>query len=144
MDFLSSFIAAEAHQKPDAARRFMALADEMQSARPGGEALLTFWRARLTAIADWLAEHEAARRTNVVRSHVEVTGRLRLDLASGPFTVTAKADRIDVMGDGGFEIIDYKTGKPPSGTKVKKHESPQLTLEAAILRGGGFATRRVF
>ena len=136
------FIAAEAHLKPDAARRFMALADEMKSARPGGEALLTFWRARLTAIADWLAEHEAARRTNVVRSHVEVTGRLRLDLASGPFTVTAKADRIDVMVDGCFEIIDYKTGKPPSGTKVKNHESPQLTLEAAILRGGGFATQK--
>ena len=134
------FIAAKAHQKPDAARRFMALADEMKKARPGGEALLTFWRARLEAIADWLATHEAARGAEVTDSHVEVTGSLRLDLESGPFTVTAKADRIDAMADGSFQIIDYKTGQAPSGKKVKNHESPQLTLEAAILRGGGFAT----
>ena len=134
------FIAAKDHQKPYAARRFMALADEMKKARPGGEALLTFWRARLEAIADWLAAHEAARAAHVTESHVELTGSLRLDLKSGPFTITAKADRIDKLADGGFEIIDYKTGQAPSGKKVKNHESPQLTLEAAILRGGGFAT----
>lgn len=134
------FIAAKEHQKPDAARRFMALADAMKQARPGGEALLTFWRARLEAIGEWLAAHEATRAANVKDSYVELSGSLRLDLPSGPFTVTAKADRIDELADGGFEIIDYKTGQAPSGKKVKNHESPQLTLEAAILRGGGFAT----
>ena len=139
-ELFEQFIAAKEHQKPDAARRFMALADEMKKARPGGEALLTFWRARLEAIADWLAAHEAARRPHVIDSHVELTGSLSLDLPSGPFTLTAKADRIDAMADGSFEIIDYKTGQAPSGKKVKNHESPQLTLEAAILRGGGFAT----
>lgn len=134
------FIAAKAHQKPDAARRFMALVDEMKRDRPGGEALLTFWQARLQAIADWLAQHEKNRAPDITASHVELSGAMAIELPDGPFTVTAKADRIDALADGGFDIIDYKTGQPPSGKRVENHESPQLTLEAAILAAGGFAT----
>ena len=35
-------------------------------------------------------------------------------------------------------ILDYKTGQPPTGKQVRMGLSPQLTLEAAILREGGF------
>ncbi len=35
--------------------------------------------------------------------------------AGGPFTITAKADRIDRLADGGFLLVDYKTGAVPSG-----------------------------
>ena len=38
-----------------------------------------------------------------------------------------------------FAILDYKTGQPPTGKQVRMGLSPQLTLEAAILREGGFA-----
>ena len=37
-----------------------------------------------------------------------------------------------------FAILDYKTGQPPTGKQVRMGLSPQLTLEAAILREGGF------
>jgi ATP-dependent helicase/nuclease subunit B len=139
-ELFERFIATGAHQKPDAAARFMALVAQLKKTRPGVEALLTFWQARLEAIGDWLAAHEQARAAFVRASHVELSGSLRLDLPDGPFTVTAKADRIDQLADGGFEIIDYKTGAPPSAKKVMAHENPQLTLEAAILAKGGFAT----
>src|SRR5258706_5857419 len=40
--------------------------------------------------------------------------------------------------DGTFAILDYKTGQPPTGKQVRMGLSPQLTLEAAILREGCF------
>jgi len=54
------------------------------------------------------------------------------------FTLRARADRIERLADGSFAILDYKTGQVPSEKQVRIGVSPQLTLEAAILRGGGF------
>ena len=52
--------------------------------------------------------------------------------------LSARADRIERRSDGSFAILDYKTGQPPTGKQVRMGLSPQLTLEAAILREGGF------
>jgi ATP-dependent helicase/nuclease subunit B len=52
--------------------------------------------------------------------------------------LSARADRIEHRHDGTFAILDYKTGQPPTGKQVRMGLSPQLTLEAAILREGGF------
>ena len=53
--------------------------------------------------------------------------------------LSARADRIERRRDGSYAILDYKTGQPPTGKQVRMGLSPQLTLEAAILREGGFA-----
>ena len=55
------------------------------------------------------------------------------------FTLSARADRIERSDDGRYAILDYKTGQPPTGKQVRMGLSPQLTLEAAILREGGFS-----
>jgi ATP-dependent helicase/nuclease subunit B len=58
---------------------------------------------------------------------------------AGPFTLKARADRIDT-GDSGIVITDYKSGanlKPLVG-RAKQGEAPQLPLEAAIAAVGGF------
>ncbi len=55
-----------------------------------------------------------------------------------PFTLTAKADRIDRMTDGTLTIIDYKTGALPTNKEVAAGYAPQLPLEAAIAAAGGF------
>jgi ATP-dependent helicase/nuclease subunit B len=52
--------------------------------------------------------------------------------------LSARADRIERRHGGGYAVLDYKTGQPPTGKQVRMGLSPQLTLEAAIMRGGGF------
>jgi ATP-dependent helicase/nuclease subunit B len=70
----------------------------------------------------------------------EASGKLVLAGPAGPFTLTARADRIDV-GQSGLAITDYKSGQnlQPLAGKAVEGEAPQLPLEAAIAAAGGFA-----
>ena len=99
--------------------------------------------ARETALAreaaQWVAELEAARRAGGCRIHVEIEGRMTIRIDGRDFTLTAKADRIEHV-DGVGHILDYKTGRAPSQKVVDAGFSPQLTLTAALLARGGFAT----
>jgi ATP-dependent helicase/nuclease subunit B len=42
------------------------------------------------------------------------------------------------LADGNYAILDYKTGQTATEKQVRTGLAPQLTLEAAILRRGGF------
>jgi len=53
-------------------------------------------------------------------------------------TLRGYADRIDRLRDGRVEIVDYKTGTEPSVKQARTLLSPQLPLEAAMVRLGGF------
>ena len=87
-------------------------------------------------VAPWVTALEARRRPGA-RLLIEQSGRLDLMVEGRGFTVTAKADRIELR-DAGADIIDFKTGSPPSRRQVEAGLSPQLTLTAAILHHGGF------
>jgi len=97
-----------------------------------------FWWPRFQRIAQWFAGFEAKRRANVKDLAVEIGGRIAIPFGKDAFTLTVRADRIECLADGRYAILDYKTGKPPSEPQVRTGLAPQLTLEAAILRGGGF------
>jgi ATP-dependent helicase/nuclease subunit B len=103
--------------------------------RPGAWA---FWWPRFERIARWLIAEERAHRPTVVASVSECKGSWTIDAPGGPFTITAKADRIDRLADGGFLLVDYKTGAVPTVKAVEAGFAPQLPLEGAILRAGGF------
>lgn len=98
--------------------------------------------ARETALARqaaaWVVELETRRRADGRAIHVEKEGALQLTIAGEPFTLKAKADRIEVSPDGFGHVLDFKTGSPPSVEMVRTGFSPQLTLTAAILANGGF------
>ncbi|MGQ0664274.1 MAG: double-strand break repair protein AddB [Pseudomonadota bacterium] len=104
-------------------------------ARPG---VWAFWWPRFEAIAGWFISNERARRRSARPAASEVRGRLRFEAPAGAFTLTAKADRIDRLADGSLAIIDYKTGMLPAIKHVVLGYAPQLGLEAAIARAGGF------
>jgi ATP-dependent helicase/nuclease subunit B len=104
--------------------------------RPEARAL---WWPRFQRIAVWFAEWELARRGHISRIDAEIRGEIPIHLDNGRvFYLSARADRIEQRQDGRFAILDYKTGQPPTGKQVRMGLSPQLTLEAAILREGGF------
>lgn len=103
--------------------------------RPGAWA---FWWPRFARIARWLIDQERARRLGTIESLSECEGSWTLQGRGGPFTITAKADRIDRLAEGGFLLVDYKTGSVPPVKQVQTGFALQLPLEGAILRGGGF------
>lgn len=97
------------------------------------------WWPRFLRIATWFAAWEQQRRTGVVQVQAERRGTLMIPLGGERnFELSARADRIERRDDGSYAILDYKTGHPPTGKQVRMGLSPQLTLEAAILRDGGF------
>jgi ATP-dependent helicase/nuclease subunit B len=103
--------------------------------RPGAWA---FWWPRFVRMTAWLTATEREHRPLVAESLSECEGKLIIEAPGGPFTVTAIADRIDRFREGGYLLVDYKTGSPPSKKAIKAGYAPQLPLEGAILRAGSF------
>lgn len=93
------------------------------------------WRPRFLDTARAFLSAEAERRPSIRATHSEISARLEIgeDLA-----LTGRADRIDVLRDGRADIIDYKTGLTPSVKEARALLDPQLSLEAAALKHGGF------
>ena len=97
------------------------------------------WPELERAAAFFLAT-DATWRSSAAARLTEVRGDLTLTTPQGrEFTLTARADRIDRLKDGGLRLIDYKTGAPPSVGAVIAGLAPQMTLEAALALAGGFA-----
>ena len=97
-----------------------------------------FWWPRFQRLARWFIATENARRAAGTRL-LPAKPKARSRRAAGrPLTHQARADRIDEIEPGGWEIIDYKTGRVPSPKELNGLFSPQLLLEAAMAEQGGF------
>ncbi len=135
-DFLTRFpkhlpADAAAELETDGSRHFLEIQDY-----PG---LVSFWWPRFRRIAQWIAEQEPQWRDGVARVAAETSGLVTFPVAGEDFTLTCRADRIDLMADGSARIVDFKTGSVPSAREVDAGLAPQLTLQAAILARGGFS-----
>ena len=97
-----------------------------------------FWWPRFERIARWFADWETGRRGNLSAVHAEIRGEIEIPAGDRMFRLTAIADRIERSPDGSYVVLDYKTGRVPTDKQVRAGISPQLTLESAILRAGGF------
>jgi ATP-dependent helicase/nuclease subunit B len=97
-----------------------------------------FWWPRFKRIAQWLGGWEAGRRANFDLVAAEIRGEIEIALTDGAFKLSGIADRIERDGSGGYVILDYKTGSVRTERQVRAGLAPQLTLEAAMLRQGGF------
>lgn len=115
----------------DVAAKLMGYARSVLLEYTGHPRVAAFWLPRLERFAQWFAATEAARRAGVVGTAAELAGTLSFEAPAGPFTLTARADRIDRQA-AGIVITDYKTGAFPNDRRVVQGEAPQLPLEAAI------------
>jgi ATP-dependent helicase/nuclease subunit B len=97
--------------------------------------LRALWSPRLMEAIRWIAELEQANRDAGRRPlKAEIAGRTEFDGVE----VHGKADRIDLLPDGGLAIVDYKTGKPPGKSAIEAGFALQLGLLGLIARAGGF------
>lgn len=131
------------HPAIDAATAYHALTrigeESFGEERLANPAVRAFWWPRFERIARWFLEREAGRRAGIASIHSEISGTLALPRpGGGEFTLYARADRVDVTAEGGYAILDYKTGSPPRPTDIEDGYAPQLPLEAAIAMAGGF------
>lgn len=123
----------------DVTRKLKALGEKHFAPLKDYEEARAFWWTRFVRIAEWIAGWERERRTDVIKIFAEISGKYPIPLGKTEFRLTARADRIEQRSDGSFAILDYKTGQPPTDAQVRSGLAPQLTLEAAVLRNGGFA-----
>ncbi|MFD1704314.1 PD-(D/E)XK nuclease family protein, partial [Methylopila henanensis] len=97
------------------------------------------WLPRFERIADWTLAFERGRNAQVTTRHAERTGAFAFPTVAGrEFTLNVRADRIDLLADGSAVLIDYKTGRAATARQALAGFAPQLPLEGAILREGGF------
>ncbi len=97
-----------------------------------------FWWPRFERIARWFADWEMQRRPGIAALVAEIRGDMDIPLGETAFNLRGVADRIERRADGRYVILDYKTGSARTEKQVRTGLAPQLTLEAAILRNGGF------
>lgn len=137
---LDKFSAKYPDNMPDhAAKDFIAIARSEIDALGLEQDVKTFWEPRLSKIAAWLVATEQKWRGIRKPAAREVTGKMIFPAPAGDFTLSARADRIDITRDGTEgAIIDYKSGGAYSQTGMVNGQLPQLPLEALMLEEGGF------
>ena len=103
---------------------------QAMSAHPLMRAL---WQPRLLSALQWVEANLAAEveRTPIA---VEEWG----EWTHRGIRIFGKADRIDRTADGQLAIVDYKTGRPPSGAEVEAGYALQLGTIGLIAKAGGF------
>lgn len=138
-DILQAFIEQDGDPAgPDALARLLAAGEALfkQTGLPAD--VEAVWWPRFARTAEAVVAWERERAANIAARHAEVRAGA-IEVAGLGLTLSGRADRIDILTDGRADIIDYKTGASPSKRQAHTLVSPQLALEAALLRRGAFA-----
>ena len=140
-DALDEFLAAHPSGllPPGAVAEFESMGEKHLGDLLTAPAERAFWWPRFQRLARWFVATENERRragTRLLAS--ETTGALTVGPAARPLRIEARADRIDEIERGVWEIIDYKTGRVPTNDELEALFAPQLLLEAAMAERGGF------
>ena len=138
---VAQFVQAWPIEQPrDAVVKLLAIGQDVFTPISDQPLFNAFWWPKFCQAAEWFVAWDMKRREMLVAPiSVEKHGALTFELpGGGMFTLTGQADRIEMHTGGGFSVIDFKTGRVPSARQVKTGFSPQLTLEAAMLKRNAF------
>ncbi len=121
------------------AQKFLKLCEDAMADLGVEGHVRVFWAGRLKKIGAWLEAQQNEQVSNDQKTWVEKQGILTLPGPLGDFTLTCRADRMDVGMDGkNVRILDYKSGGSFTQKGMENGTHPQLPLEAMILQDGGF------
>jgi ATP-dependent helicase/nuclease subunit B len=124
---------------PDAREKLRALLREELAAQLQDADFAVLKWPRLEKTIDFYLGFEARRHDKIKAIKTELRGKLDIPLGDGSiFTLTARADRVELNSDGTVTLVDYKTGTPPGLKEIEVGFAPQLTLEAAMAARGAF------
>jgi ATP-dependent helicase/nuclease subunit B len=122
---------------PDALAKLEAMAEEVFSGLDAIGERRDIWLRRFSVAAQGFLDFENERTPRLAARHAEIDGEWAFPLLGG-FKLIGRADRIDELSDGTLEIIDFKTGSIPEPKAMGNFDAPQLPLEAAMAKAGGF------
>lgn len=132
---LETFIRRYGTRLPDdPAAAFIAQVDAQFDAWALDPVSRAFWRPRAVRLAQWLALEEPRRRP-LLALFPEVKVSLEMEIGGLAMQLSGRLDRIEQRQEG-LTIIDYKTGTPPSKSRVEAGLEPQLTLAALSVQDG--------
>lgn len=123
------------HKTSGGAGELTALAQEELAKMQAHVVTRGLWWPRLSRALEWIDLKIAQDRgegREVLAS--EIKGEMTL----AGVKVHGRADRIDRRADGRLVVVDYKTGKPPSGGQVKDGFALQLGTLGLIANARGF------
>lgn len=136
---IGEFTALFADTTPsEAVQKLIALGRKHFAALEDFPEARAFWWPRFERIAQWFVRWERERRDTAAAVAAEVRGEINIPLVQGSFRLRGVADRIERDAAGRYAIFDYKTGAARTEKQIRTGLAPQLTLEAAMLRQGGF------
>lgn len=121
----------------DAAARLAAFLAETAPRHGMTAPLRALYAPQLGVAIEVFLRDERERRRTGRPALVEAAGEATLALASGPFALAARADRIDLLEDGRAAVIDYKKTLPSRNEMLAFRQ--QLQLIGWIVEAGGFS-----
>lgn len=93
------------------------------------------WWPRLSRALEWIDQQIARDRGD---GREVLASEIKGEFTLAGVKVHGRADRIDRRGDGRLVVVDYKTGKPPSGGQVRDGFALQLGTLGLIAAARGF------
>jgi ATP-dependent helicase/nuclease subunit B len=113
--------------------KLIARAGEMLGSPAFHPAIRVLWQPRVTQALSWIAQETVTMR-DAGRTIIATESKGTLSVAG--VELNGRADRVDRNEHGGLVIVDYKSGKPPSGKAVKAGFKIQLGLLGAMAEAG--------
>jgi ATP-dependent helicase/nuclease subunit B len=127
-------IVEEWHKAGAPAGRLVPIAEAALAQFSTHPLMRALWQPRLIAALQWIERHQA----DLSAQGREVVAFERWgDITIRGVRIKGRADRIDRLPDGTLAIVDYKTGRPPSGRMVEDGFALQLGLIGLIVADGG-------
>jgi ATP-dependent helicase/nuclease subunit B len=123
------------HKNGGSAGELIALAQQELAKMQAHVVTRGLWWPRLSRALEWIDQQIARDRGD---GREVLASEIKGEFTLAGVKIHGRADRIDRRGDGRLVVVDYKTGKPPSGGQVRDGFALQLGTLGLIAAARGF------